>query len=107
SASFNWRPTPTRFFNWGGDFKPPAATGEEHLRMAARLDPHHFWTHYWLGRTLEETQPQLAELAFNTCITLRPDSRVGFDARGTVLFRQAFLAQEPRQNNQLRARARD
>jgi serine/threonine-protein kinase len=77
----------------GLDFQTPLATAERRLVTAARMEPRHYWTHYWLGMVLSRAErPQAAELAFNACLALRPDYGVGYEARGLALLDQAEAA---------------
>jgi tetratricopeptide (TPR) repeat protein/serine/threonine protein kinase len=87
----------------GTDFKNPRAMAEYRLRTAAQMDPEHYWSHFWLGRTLMASgKLQEAELAFNACLTLRPDYGVGYIARAEALLAQADKASDPRAAKLLR-----
>jgi serine/threonine protein kinase len=65
-------------------------TAERLLRTAAELDPEHYWAHFWLGRCLVLRKDYAAaELAFNTCVGLRPDYPIGYTQRGLALVAEA------------------
>jgi tetratricopeptide (TPR) repeat protein len=78
------------------DFKTPGATAEKHLRRAVELNPRHFFYHLFLGRALRETnQFQSAELAWNTCVALRPDGALGYHMRAEALSGQYWISTDP------------
>jgi tetratricopeptide (TPR) repeat protein/tRNA A-37 threonylcarbamoyl transferase component Bud32 len=71
------------------DSKTPLATAERHLRMAATLEPEHYWTYYWLGETLMAARKyDVAELAYATCIGLHPDYCDGYVKRAFAILAQ-------------------
>jgi tetratricopeptide (TPR) repeat protein len=50
------------------------------------MDPDHYWTNFWLGVTLCSNQKlDAAELAFNTCVAVRPGDALAYAQRGLVL----------------------
>lgn len=60
-------------------------TTEWMFRSAAALEPQHFWPHFWLGRNLFDSGDyEGAELAFNTCIVLRPENALGYAERARM-----------------------
>jgi tetratricopeptide (TPR) repeat protein len=84
------------------DFKTPLATAQEKLMTASRLDPNHYWTHYWLARTFQQADNfREAELACNTCLALRPDYAAGYATRGDTIIEQALLAGDQRRKDDL------
>jgi tetratricopeptide (TPR) repeat protein/tRNA A-37 threonylcarbamoyl transferase component Bud32 len=86
------------------DFKTPATTAEDRLREAARLDSRQFWAYFMLGRTLQAAgKHEQAELAFNTCVNLRPDYAVTYQLRALALCQQAQLlsAKDTKRREQL------
>jgi tetratricopeptide (TPR) repeat protein len=73
----------------GFDLVTPLVTAERMLRRAATLDPHHFWTHFYLGWTLAgNNRLRAAEQAFNTCLALRPRSGLAFSQRALIVYQQ-------------------
>jgi len=60
------------------------------LSQAARLDPEHLWTHFWLGWALQGANDSRgAELAFNSCVVLRADFGLAYAYRGLSRLGQA------------------
>jgi tetratricopeptide (TPR) repeat protein len=69
----------------GIDFSTPRATADRLLRTAANLEPVHYWAHFWLGYSLYYSGDiDGAEMAFNTCISLRPEYLLGYTERCQV-----------------------
>lgn len=67
----------------GMDFTDSAGQSERLLRAAVARDPHHYWTWFFLGWTkLQARDFHTAELVFDTCVALRPDSAIGHSYRG-------------------------
>lgn len=67
----------------GMDFTDSLAQSERLLRAAVARDPHHYWTWFFLGWTkLQAREFHTAELVFDTCVALRPDSAIGRSYRG-------------------------
>ena len=67
----------------GMDFTDSLAQSERLLRTAVARDPHHYWTWFFLGWTkLQARDFHNAELVFDTCVALRPDSAIGRSYRG-------------------------
>jgi Flp pilus assembly protein TadD/tRNA A-37 threonylcarbamoyl transferase component Bud32 len=65
------------------------ATSEWLLRTAVSRDPKHYWSHFWLGWTLAVAgNDHAGELAFNNCVTLRPDYALGYAERAQSLLRR-------------------
>ncbi len=65
---------------------------ERLLRRAAAEEPARYWAHYWLGWVLVFTgDPRGAELAFTTCVMLRPESGLAYAERARAV---AFQAKE-------------
>jgi tetratricopeptide (TPR) repeat protein/tRNA A-37 threonylcarbamoyl transferase component Bud32 len=88
------------------DLKNPMATGERYLRTAAALEPDHFWTHYWLGETLRAAKkPEAAQLAYATCIALRPDDWIGYIKRAATLLDEHDSAADDLERRRLLERA--
>jgi tetratricopeptide (TPR) repeat protein len=64
------------------DLKTSKETAEQYLRTAASLDPRHYWSHAMLGGLLSGQQRYAdAELAHGTCVSLRPQSAMGYTWR--------------------------
>lgn len=79
----------------GVDFQNPLAAAERYLRQAARLEPAHYWTSFWLAMTLATAGKfSEAELAANTCASLRPHYRVNYELRVSLLRFQAASEQD-------------
>ncbi len=76
----------------GSDLDPnPLPRAEEKLRIAASLEPRHFWPHFMLGWTLlTKGDYSGAELAFNTCVVLRENDPRSYQFRAMALVRQAL-----------------
>lgn len=73
----------------GLDFTTPRITAERMLRTAARLEPKYYWNHFWLGWSLNANRDARgAELAYNTCVAIRPDYGLGYAERAMALIRQ-------------------
>jgi len=74
----------------GMDFTDSLANSERMLRTAVAKDPHHYRTWFFLGWTkLELRDYSAAELAFDACISLRPESAIGYSYRGLAILRGA------------------
>jgi serine/threonine protein kinase/Flp pilus assembly protein TadD len=81
----------------GLDMTNPGARSEHHFRLAAALQPRHYWAHCWLGYTLrKEGQSQAAELAWNTCVALRPRYATGYHFRSGAILDQWSQATDPK-----------
>jgi serine/threonine protein kinase len=77
----------------GLDFEKPLARAEELLRRAALLGRRQYWTWWMLGRTLLANRSFAdAQLAFTTCIELRPDYVHAFEQRAVILVLQSLSA---------------
>jgi tetratricopeptide (TPR) repeat protein/tRNA A-37 threonylcarbamoyl transferase component Bud32 len=88
------------------DFQTPLRTAEQYLRTAATLEPKHYWTHLWLGFTLvSANKPDAAELAFDTCVGLRPDLMIGYGLRALTLRNQIQKTTDSRGRAQFVSRA--
>lgn len=60
------------------------------LRRAAAEEPGHYWSHFWLGWLLKAHKDYHgAELAFNNCVTVRPDYGLGYAERAQALILQS------------------
>ena len=78
------------FRMYGFDMSDPAGTAQTVLRRAIGHNPRHHWSYLWLGWTLHAVQDYRAsELAFASCITLRPDDAIGYAERARSLALQA------------------
>jgi serine/threonine protein kinase/tetratricopeptide (TPR) repeat protein len=60
-------------------------TAERLLRRAAAEEPKHYWSQLWLGRALRSLDLHAAELAFTTCVALRPRYGLAYAHRAEVL----------------------
>jgi tetratricopeptide (TPR) repeat protein len=90
----------------GMDFKEPRVTAERLLRQAVRLDAQHYWAHVWLGwMLLTSDRAGEAELAFGSCVALRPDYGLAYAYRAYALLRQAQGNQNPPRRDELIRRA--
>jgi serine/threonine protein kinase len=59
--------------NIGIDLNTPLDTAERYLQDSIRRRPDEYWTHIWLGHTMRwKNDPLRAELAFSSCVALRP-----------------------------------
>jgi tetratricopeptide (TPR) repeat protein len=72
-----------------GKFRPNPVALEraaEQYRLALRLDPNHYWSHFQLARCLMSMGrgPEAVQ-TYSTCIALRPDSPWGHSVRGLAL----------------------
>ena len=64
------------------DFEEPAPRGEQLLRQAVTLDPSHYWSHFWLARSLRKSKDLAGvEEATNACIGLRPHVAIAYIER--------------------------
>jgi cytochrome c-type biogenesis protein CcmH/NrfG/predicted Ser/Thr protein kinase len=78
------------------DFDNPLSTAERLLRQAAENDPRDYWAWFMLGRVLMESEDYgAAEVAFSSCIALRPDYSRGYEHRGLVLVYRAERTDKP------------
>ncbi len=85
-------------------------TTEERMREAVRLDPKMFWPQFILGRALLNLGKNgEAELAFNTCVALRPDYPVSYQFRALAICRAVgkLAPQETLRREQVLQRARE
>ncbi len=90
----------------GLDLGEPRATSQRLLRRSAAEEPAHFWSHYWLGWVLITSQDAKgAELAFTTCLTLRPDDGPALAERGRALAMQAKSSDDKRAAEDARSRS--
>ena len=83
---------------------PSKAKGvaERYLRRAAAEEPGHYWSHFWLGWILlADKEYKAAELAFNNCITVRPDYGLGYAERASSLIYQLDAATDERTRTDL------
>jgi tetratricopeptide (TPR) repeat protein len=73
----------------------PKQTAERLLRRAVADDSAHYWSHFWLGWCLIG-QADLAgsELAFSSCVTLRPEEGLAYAERARVLAFSAARAKD-------------
>lgn len=79
----------------GMDFTDSLATSERHLRTAVARDPKHYWTWFFLGWTkMQSRDYAAAEMAFDSCIALRPESAIGYSYRGLTILLGARHAVE-------------
>jgi tetratricopeptide (TPR) repeat protein len=84
------------------DGRSPFRTAERLLRASIALEPHNYWPHWVLGRTLLVSGDHRgAELAFNGAIAVQPNYARGYEQRALALAHQWVRSGEP----SLRARA--
>jgi len=88
----------------GMRFDRSAAESERMLRAAVAENPRHFWTWLFLGWTqLGDRSFTAAELTFDTCLALRPDSALAHAYRGmTLVLRSKTTADPVRRADELR-----
>lgn len=87
------------------DSRAPLPTAERLFRASVQLDASRYWPHFMLGWTLATLKDYPgAELAFGTCISLRPENARGYEQRALVLYRESLQREKPLQK-QLRAEA--
>jgi tetratricopeptide (TPR) repeat protein len=73
------------------DYLTPLETGERMLRQAVVADPGDYWAWSVLGGILRESKDwAAAEVAFSSCVTLRPDYALGYELRCLVLVYRAL-----------------
>jgi Tfp pilus assembly protein PilF len=85
----------------------PAPAAQRLLRRAAAEEPAHYWSHFWLGwALLAEGDAPAAELAFTTCLTLRPDDGPAFAERARTLAAQAAANKDDRARRAVETRCR-
>jgi serine/threonine protein kinase len=102
------RATRVGFRLLGLDLGEPAAAAQELLRQAAAQEPRRYWNHLWLGWALNTVGDfRGAELAFTTCVSLRPEEALGFAERGRAVASQVPSSSDTRARNKLAARAVD
>ncbi|HYV38269.1 MAG TPA: tetratricopeptide repeat protein, partial [Gemmataceae bacterium] len=81
----------TALGDYGGlDLVKPRETADAMLRQATKLEPDHYWSHFWLGWSYLETDPpqwHAAEMAFSKCIEIRPQFSFGYGERGLLRIR--------------------
>lgn len=91
----------------GVNMGPPASAGQRLLRRAASEDGTHYWTHFWLGWALvADNNPAGAELAFTTCITLRPEEGAAYAERMRCLSLQAAVTKDAQVRDEILRRCR-
>ncbi|HKD37517.1 MAG TPA: protein kinase [Pirellulales bacterium] len=89
----------------GTDFSNSLEKSERLLRRAASMEPKHYWTYFWLGwNRLAAKRFSAAELAFDTCIALKPDNALGFAYRGWSLLQESQTVREAAAQSELRSR---
>jgi hypothetical protein len=89
----------------GLDLGEPGPAAQRLLRRAAAEEPSHFWSHYWLGWALLAAEDaEGAELAFTTCLTLRPGDGPALAERARALAVQTASADDERARRELKAR---
>jgi tetratricopeptide (TPR) repeat protein len=90
----------------GLDVQQPTEKAMFHLHRAADLRRRHYWAHCWLGSCLNQAgRADAAELAFDTCVALRPDYALGHLLRAEAIIDQWAAARDPRVKDQLFERA--
>jgi tetratricopeptide (TPR) repeat protein/tRNA A-37 threonylcarbamoyl transferase component Bud32 len=90
----------------GIDVQDPTEKAVLHFRKAADLRPKHYWAHCWLGLCLQQAgKADAAELAYDTCVALRPEYVTGYLLRGSAILQQWSLATDPRVKARLFERA--
>jgi hypothetical protein len=77
------------------DYVNPLETAERLLRQAVVADPRDYWAWSVLGGVLAESKDwAAAELAFSSCVTLRPDTLRGYEGRALVLVHRALQSKK-------------
>jgi serine/threonine protein kinase len=96
-------------FHWGPDefdFFDAQATAERLLRRSVQTDPRQYWSWFMLGRALAaNTDFAGAELAFSSCVSLRPDYSRGYEQRALSLVQRQKHERDARLRAELRGRA--
>lgn len=91
----------------GLDFADPHLASQRHFREVTRLEPRRYWVYHFLGGGLLRQGDHLgAELAFNTCVTLRPDAAEGYAGRAAALFLQGKKSEDKAVQKELWRRCR-
>jgi tetratricopeptide (TPR) repeat protein len=89
----------------GVDFSNSLEQSERLLRRAASIQPHHYWTYFWLGwNRLAGKHFSASELAFDSCIALRPDYALGYAYRGWSLLLESQTIEDGKTQAGLRTR---
>ena len=89
----------------GVDFSDSLERSERLLRRAASIQPRHYWTYFWLGwNRLAGKRFSGAELAFDSCIALRPDYALGYAYRGWSLYLESQAVPDAKTQADLRTR---
>ena len=80
---------------FGLEFENPLQKGQAYFKKAAELQPHRFWHHFMVGWA-ESVSGDFAqaELAFTTCVALRPKYSPGYVGRGSMKITQGRRAGE-------------
>jgi tetratricopeptide (TPR) repeat protein len=90
----------------GLDFEKPLDTAEWMLRTSARLEPRHYWNHFWLAWCLmAKGDFKGSELAYNTCVAIRPEDGLGYSERASMLVSQLDDDNPEQLQSELRGRA--
>ena len=73
----------------GLEFSEPLVKAQRYPEKAAELEPREYWHHFMVGWALAAGRDYRgAELAFGTCIALRPEHPAGYVGRGTMMLRE-------------------
>ena len=90
------------------DFSNALEKSEQFLRRAASAEPRHYWTYFWLGwNRLAVQDYSAAELAFDSCIALKPDYSLGYAYRGYSLLMESRTTEDPGIRSELQKRGFD
>ncbi|MFO0865096.1 MAG: protein kinase [Gemmataceae bacterium] len=91
----------------GLDLTNPQMTSQRHFREVVRREQQRYWAYVFLGAGLSSQGDFMgAELAFNSCVTIRPESPEGYVGRAASLFRQGEKSSNEKNRNELQSRCR-
>jgi serine/threonine protein kinase len=91
----------------GLDLANPYLASQRHFREVVRREPRRYWAYVFLGSgLLHHGDFMAAELAFHTCVTVRPDGPEGYIGRAASLYRQSEQSKDESIRQELIARLR-
>lgn len=91
----------------GLDLANPHLASQRHFREVVRRERRRYWAYVFLGAGLMQQSDFMgAELAFNTCVTVRPEGPEGYIGRAASLYRQSEQAKEDAVKQELLSRCR-
>lgn len=91
----------------GLDLGEPGPAARRLLLRAAADETSHYWSHFWLGWALLAADDAAgAELAFTTCVTLRPEDGPAYAERARALAFQHVRSKDALARKELERRCR-